>query len=224
MDKALKFNDKAIQQLFFQYVESCQDKERHSAEAVRCAEVFDDFCSRHIEGGMLKKIEAYTKMTDVAVEFEEDGFKAGFKMAMNLLLAQELDLSADTQNTTDEARESRHEATNGSNEGSKMKCFITSLQIAELFQTPNHKVIRRIEERIMPLLDEDSKAMFKKASGKNSQNKEVTFYKLNQAACMMYLEIMEPKKTQFINIAGGYAKLQELMQSTFRTEVAPLPA
>ena len=41
---------------------------------------------------------------------------------------------------------------------------------------------------------------------------------------MMYLEIMEPKKTQFINIAGGYAKLQELMQSTFRTEAVPLPA
>ena len=192
MDNALKFNDKAIQQLFFQYIESCQDKERHSAEAVRCAEVFDDFCSRHIEGDMLKKIEAYTKMTDVAVEFEEDGFIAGFKMAMNLLLAQEPNLSDDTQNTTDEARESRHEATSGSNEGSKMKCFNTSLQIAELFQTPNHK--------------------------------EVTFYKLNQAACMMYLEIMEPKKTQFINIAGGYAKLQELMQSTFRTEAVPLPA
>ena len=34
MDNALKFNDKAIQQLFFQYVESCQDKERHSAEAI----------------------------------------------------------------------------------------------------------------------------------------------------------------------------------------------
>lgn len=224
MDNALKFNDKAIQQLFFQYVDSFEDRERHSDEAVRCAEAFDDFCSRHIEGGTLKKIEAYTKMTDVAVEFEEGGFIAGFKTAMNLLLAQEQAPSYDTQNTTNEAGESQHKATNGSNEGSKMKCFITSLQIAELFQTPNHKVIKRIEERIMPLLDEDSKAMFKKTSGKNSQNKEVTFYKLNQAACMMYLEIMEPKKTQFINIAGGYAKLQELMQSTFRTEVAPLPA
>lgn len=224
MDNALKFNDKAIQQLFFQYVDSFEDRERHSDEAVRCAESFDDFCSRHIEGGTLKKIEAYTKMTDVAVEFEEGGFIAGFKTAMNLLLAQEQAPSYDTKNTTNEAGESQHKATNGSNEGSKMKCFITSLQIAELFQTPNHKVIKRIEERIMPLLDEDSKAMFKKESGKNSQNKEVTFYKLNQAACMMYLEIMEPKKTQFINIAGGYAKLQELMQSTFRTEVAPLPA
>ncbi len=224
MDNALKFNDEAIKKLFSQYVESFDDRERHSDEAVRCAEAFDDFCSRHIEGGMLKKIEAYTKMTDVAVEFEEGGFIAGFKTAMSLLLAQEQAPSYDTQNTTNEARESQHKATNGSNESSKMKCFITSLQIAELFQTPNHKVIKRIEERIMPLLDEDSKAMFKKASGKNSQNKEVTFYKLNQAACMMYLEIMEPKKTQFINIAGGYAKLQELMQSTFRTEAAPLPA
>ena len=70
MAKALRFNDQAIQQLFFQYIESCEDKERHSAEAVRCAEAFDDFCSRHIEGDALKKIEAYTKMTDVAVEFE----------------------------------------------------------------------------------------------------------------------------------------------------------
>lgn len=229
MDNALKFNDKAIQQLFFQYVESCQDKERHSAEAVRCAEVFDDFCSRHIEGDMLKKIEAYTKMTDVAVEFEEGGFIAGFKMAMNLLLAQEPNLSDDTQNTTYEAGESQHEAVNASNDASdddaRMdNCFITSVQIAELFGQVHSKVMHRIEDRIMPFLDETSKAMFKKEIGKNRQNKDLPFYKLNQAACMMYLEIMESKKTQFINIAGGYAKLQELMQSTFRTEAVPLPA
>lgn len=222
MDNALKFNDKAIQQLFFQYIESCQDKERHSAEAVRCAEVFDDFCSRHIEGDMLKKIEAYTKMTDVAVEFEEDGFIAGFKMAMNLLLAQEPNLSDDTQNTTYKARESQHEAVNVSNETARMdNCFITSVQIAEMFGQVHSKVMHRIEDRIMPLLDETSKTMFKKEIGKNKQNKDLPFYKLNQAACMLYLEIMEPKKTQFINIAGGYAKLQELMHNTFHTKAVP---
>lgn len=225
MDKALKFNDDAIRQMFFRYVESCQDKERHSAEAVRCAEVFDDFCSRHIEGGTLKKIEAYTKMTDVAVEFEEGGFIAGFKMAMNLLLAQKPNLSDDTQNTTNEVWESQHEAVNASNEGSRMDdCFITSVQIAELFGQVHSKVVHRIDDRIMPLLDETDRAMFKKEIGKNRQNKGLPFYKLNQAACRMYLDAMEPKKTQFINIAGGYAKLQELMQSTFRTETVPLPA
>lgn len=239
MAEELKFNDKAIQQLFSQYVESCEDKERHSAEAVRCAEAFDDFCSRHVEGGMLKKIEAYTRMTDVAVEFEEDGFKAGFKMAMNLLLseddavqmesaaeeAQEQVLGDMATNPTLEAGKSRHGAVNASNNGPRMdSCFITSVQIAELFGQVHSKVMHRIEDRIMPLLDETSKAMFKREIGKNKQNKDLPFYKLNQAACMMYLEIMEPKKTQFINIAGGYAKLQELMQSTFRTEAVPLPA
>lgn len=239
MENALKFNDKAIQQLFFQYVESCQDKERHSAEAVRCAEVFDDFCSQHIEGGTLKKIEAYTKMTDVAVEFEEGGFIAGFKTAMNILLAeddamqtepdaekaQEQAFDNEATNPTLAAEKSQHEAANDVNNGFRMdNCYITSVQIAELFGQVHSKVMHRIEDRIMPLLDKTSKAMFRKEIGKNKQNKDLPFYKLNQAACMMYLEIMEPKKTQFINIAGGYAKLQELMQSTFCTEAVPLPA
>lgn len=75
----------------------------------------------------------------------------------------------------------------------------------------------------MPLLDETSQAMFEKEIGKNKQNKDLPFYKLNQAACMMYLEAIDPKKKQFINIAGGCAKLQELMQRTFRTEAVMLP-
>lgn len=73
------------------------------------------------------------------------------------------------------------------------------------------------------MLDKTSKAMFRKEIGKNKQNKDLPFYKLNQATCMMYLEVIEPKKTQFINIAGGYAKLQELMQETFHTEVVMFP-
>ncbi len=234
MAEALRFNDEAIQQLFFQYVRSCEDRERHSAEAVRCAEVFDDFCSKHVEGDALEKIEAYTKMTDVAVEFEEGGFMAGFKVAMNLLLAdgqeaaeqpQERVFNDGAQITTNEVVKGQHEAANDPGEVPKMdECFITSVQIAELFGQVHSKVMHRIEDRIMPLLDETSKAMFKKEIGKNKQNKDLAFYKLNQAACMMYLEVMEPKKAQFINIAGGYAKLQELMQSTFRTEAIPLPA
>lgn len=40
----VKFNDKAIRELFKQYVRSFEDKERHSEESVRRAEEFDDFC------------------------------------------------------------------------------------------------------------------------------------------------------------------------------------
>lgn len=31
MEEILKFNDKVIQQLFFQYIESCEDRERQDS-------------------------------------------------------------------------------------------------------------------------------------------------------------------------------------------------
>lgn len=223
MADVLKFNDEAIRKLFSQYIESCEDMERHSAESVRSAELFDDFCSRYVEGGMLKKIEAYVKMSDVAVEFEEDGFVAGFKVAMQLLLAQDQVSDNDILNYTDGAETNQHRAPDVSGKRSKVSdCFITSKQIAELFGTINWRVVKRIDNQIMPFLDNGSKALFEKASGLNSQNKPVVFYKLNQAACRMYLEIMYPKKAQFTNIAAGCAKLQKLMQKTFHTEAVAL--
>ena len=225
MSDTLQFDEKAIRGLFKQYVGSFEDGERHTKQAVMEAETFDSFLTGAIPSNMKLQIAMYEKAMNVAVEFEEDGFVAGFKYAMNLLLSQEQEFIADTQIPTTEAETRRHEAVNAPKAVSKMTdCFITSLQIAELFQTPNFKIVKRIEERIMPLLDDSSKALFEKTSGMNSQNKPVIYYKLNQAACMMYLEAMEPNKTKFLNIAGGYAKLQELMQKVFPTEKVPLPA
>lgn len=225
MPDTLQFDEKAIKGMFKQYVSSFEDAERHTEEAVREAEVFDSFLTGAIPSNTRLQIAMYEKAMNVAVEFEEDGFVAGFKYAMNLLLAQEQDIVVDTQIPTTKAETMEHEAVNAPKAVSKMTdCFITSLQIAELFQTPNFKIVKRIEERIMPLLDNDSKALFEKTSGVNCQNKPVTYYKLNQAACMMYLEAMEPNKAKFLNIAGGYAKLQELMQKVFPTEKVPLPA
>ena len=224
MSDTLQFDEKAIKGLFRQYVGSFEDAERHTKEAVQEAEIFDSFLTGAIPSNMGLQIAMYEKAMNVAVEFEEDGFVAGFKYAMNLLLSQEQEFAADPQIPTSEAETRRHEAVNAPKPVPKMTdCFITSLQIAELFQTPNFKIVKRIEERIMPLLDDSSKALFEKTSGMNSQNKPVTYYKLNQAACMMYLETIEPNKTKFLNIAGGYAKLQELMQKVFPTEKVPLP-
>lgn len=225
MTDTLRFNDNAIKELFCQYVGGFEDAERHSKSAVQEVEIFDSFCSGALSSNMGLQIALYNKMMNVAVEFEEGGFVSGFKYAMNLLLAQEQENEADTQIPILEAETRQHEAVKVSNGDFKPdECFITSLQIGELFQTPNFKIVKRIEERIMPLLDESSKALFQKASGMNTQNKPVMYYKLNQAACKMYLEVMEPNKAKFLNIAGGYAKLQELMQKVFPTEQVPLPA
>lgn len=148
MSKTLRISDDAIRQMFSQYVESYEDMERHSDEAVRCAEVFDDFCSRHIAGDMLTKIEAYTKMTDVAVEFEEGGFVAGFKIAMNLFLSKdnvtqikfdaeevrEQILNITRTNSTIDVEKAGMRRKMLLNDGARIdNCFITSVQIAELF-------------------------------------------------------------------------------------------
>lgn len=95
---------------------------------------------------------------------------------------------------------------------------ITTKQIAEMFETTNFKVVRRVENQILPYLDKESKAYFRKVEGVNVQHKPVTFYKLNKVACQQYLKQMEPKKKNFVNIAGGYAKMQELMEKVFPTE------
>ena len=95
---------------------------------------------------------------------------------------------------------------------------ITTKQIAEMFETTNFKVVKRIESQIFPYLDEESKKYFQKVDGVNVQHKPVTFYKMNKAACKIYLKAVETKKKNFINIAGGYAKLQELMEKVFPAE------
>ena len=87
-----------------------------------------------------------------------------------------------------------------------------------MFETTNFKVVKRIENQIFPYLDEESKKYFQKVDGVNVQHKPVTFYKMNKAACQIYLKALETKKKNFINIAGGYAKLQELMEKVFPAE------
>lgn len=101
---------------------------------------------------------------------------------------------------------------------------ITSLQIAEMFGTTNTKVIRRIEAQILPYIGDDAKKHFIRVEGYNIQHKKCTFYRLDSVACHMYVKEIEPKKGTFVNIAGGCAKMQELMNRMFPAEKTLLPA
>lgn len=101
---------------------------------------------------------------------------------------------------------------------------VNTVQIAEMFGTTNFKVVRRIETKILPFCDEKIKEHFIRVEGYNIQHKRCTFYRLDSVACRLYLDELEPKKRTYINIAGGVAKMQELMQKLFPTERLALPA
>ena len=213
------FNMTEIAQMLSDYVCRMEDKERHTEAACKEVDNFDICCMSEFPNNVRLQKLMLDKMMDCAVEFEESGFIAGFQTAVALLLGKEEILPQPTQITSHEEEKRLHVAISKPQKASEA-CIgcITSLQIAELFGHRNQKVISRIEERILPYLDKDSRAYFEKVDGVNIQNKPVTFYKMNRVACQMYLDLMESKKSTFVNIAGGYAKLQELMERVFPTD------
>ena len=78
------FTEDMIQGMFRDYVDSMVDKERHTK--VACEEVanFDTYCRETFPSNITMQRELYDRMMDVAVEFEESGFIAGFKWALSL--------------------------------------------------------------------------------------------------------------------------------------------
>lgn len=234
-----RFSDTEIAQMFSDYVGRMQDTERHTKAACKEVDAFDVCCSSEFPQNIRLQNLMYDKMMSTAVEFEESGFIAGFKTAMALLSGQEELLPKPTQISTPEVEKSQHEAVNDAQVTANSKPIyapdinsnfieeagvINTKQIADMFETTNFKVVRRIENQILPYLDETTKNYFVKVEGHNIQHKPTVFYKLNKTACTLYLKEMEPKRKNFVNIAGGYAKLQELMQKVFPTEKCPLPA
>lgn len=86
---ASKFTDDMIAELFKDYVASMEDTERHTEAACKEVDAFDQFCEELFPEMIQKQRELYDRMMDVAVEFEESGFIAGFKAAMEFLKKQE---------------------------------------------------------------------------------------------------------------------------------------
>lgn len=216
--------DDMISEMFRNYVASTEDKERHTEMACKEVDAYDRFCEEVFPGNTRMQSESYDKMMNAAVEFEESGFIAGARWMLMLIQGKELHIEPLPTIPSLDAEQSQQEAVNASKEDvmfvdtANTDC-ITTKQIAEMFETTNFKVVRRIEKQILPYLDTESKKYFDKVEGRNVQHKPITFYRLNKAACQLYLKEIEPKRKNFINIAGGYAKLQELMELVFPAEV-----
>lgn len=78
-----------IAELFCEYVRSMEDKPRHTAAVETEIDMFDQFCVNALPDNVELQSELYDKMLNVAVEFEESGFIAGFKTAMQMFFVNE---------------------------------------------------------------------------------------------------------------------------------------
>lgn len=237
-----KLNDTEIAQMFSDYVGRMEDRERHTEAACKEVDAFDLCCASEFPNNVRVQNLMYDKMMNTAIEFEESGFIAGFKTAMALLSGQEEFLPAPTNIPLPEPKKSQQEAVNAPQKEVKTsmddflknpppeanfiedKEHITSVQIADMFGTTNLKVVRRIENQILPYYSDEIKSHFTRVEGYNIQHKKCTFYRLDSTACLLYMKEMEPKKSKFVSIAGGYAKMQELMEKMFPAEKLALPA
>lgn len=79
-----RMDDTAIQEIFKEYVASTEGKPRHTTAANQEVGIFTAFCSGAFDQNIKLQNSLYERMMDCAVEFEESGFIAGFKLAMLL--------------------------------------------------------------------------------------------------------------------------------------------
>ena len=82
---AENLTDEQIKVMFSDYVTSHESEERHTDSACDEAESFGRYCEDTFQGEARLQNDVYDKMMDVAVSFEESGFVAGVKWALDLI-------------------------------------------------------------------------------------------------------------------------------------------
>lgn len=208
--------DEELAGYFKEYVESFQCRERHTKAACDDELEFDKLVSYFFPKELKPQVRLYNKMMDVAVEYEESGFMAGYRMCLKHLQEQEQPFEAEATNPPPEDAKRQTEAVTGSVDALD---FISSKQIAEMFGTPNWKVVHRIDEYILPKVSAEEQGDFIKQTERNNQNKTTTVYRLGYNACMKYIDYMMNSK-KFHNVEVGIAKLIVEMKNRFQTEAA----
>lgn len=234
------YSETEIAQMFSDYVARMEDKPRHTWAAVREAEEFDLYCESEFPRNVRVQNCLFERMMNVAVEYEESGFIAGFKTAMALLTnddrllpvpaemkrqecsgkGQEQDFLPGTNNSTLEA-EKRHPAavTNAQcnplcpDENEK---YIDTTQIAKMFGRTNWKTCRTISKSIIPFLTDEEKKDFIVAKKRDLHKKEQDIYKLTLRGCKKFLELCEsPQFSLYANFSEGAELLKQEMERTW---------
>lgn len=136
-------------------------------------------------------------------------------MCLKHLQEQAQSLETDSTNTPSAKEQQQIRAVTGSVDALD---FISSRQIADIFGTTNFKIVRRINEQILPYCTEDERREFILSSEMSQQHKCLEVYHLSRDACIQYLDYIERCK-KFTNIAEGIGKFKEMIQSVFRETV-----
>ena len=75
-----ELTDEQLAEYFREYVDGCQCKERHTEAACNEVEQYDKMVAYFFPKELKPQNRFYDKMMDVAVEYEESGFMAGYRM------------------------------------------------------------------------------------------------------------------------------------------------
>lgn len=212
-------NDKTDEELtgyFKEYVESFQCRERHSQAACDEELAYDKLVAYFFPKELKPQVKLFNKMMDVAVEYEESGFMAGYRMCLKHLQEQAGSFETCLTNPPLGEEQGQEKADTGSVD---TKDFISSKQIAKMFGVPNWKVVHRIDDYILPDSPEEEKKGFVKKTEKNEQNKMVTLYYLGYDACKRYIDYMMRSK-KYHNVEVGIARLIVEMKGKFQPAMA----
>ena len=211
--EATKFSVTEIAQMFSDYVERMQNKERHTQAACKEVAAFDLCCDSEFPNNARLQNLMFEKMMNCAVEYEESGFIAGFQTAAALLCGKEDLLHQPAEIPTPETETTFLEPIATPQEEVNLT-FISTRKIGEMFDTPNWKVVKRIEDNILPECSEQEKKGFIKCTEKNEQKRDTIVYRLDHQACKLYIQYMS-RSTKFFNVAAGIGKLQEMINAVF---------
>jgi hypothetical protein len=216
MDILKDKTDEELESYFKQYVENFQCAERHTKAA--CDEVakYDKLVEYFFPKEIKPQMKLYNKMMDVAVEFEESGFMAGYRLCLKHLQEQG-EIPTEESTNPPPADIQRQEMENTSSIDTND--FISTKEIGKMFGTPNWKIVRRIDEFILPKVPDDERGDFIKMEDENVQNRTTTVYWMGHNACKKYVDYMMNSK-KFHNVEVGIAKLIVEMQNKFQPATA----
>lgn len=206
-----QLTNEQLAEYFKEYVADCQCKERHTEAA--CDEVaqYDKMVAYFFPKELKPQNRLYEKMMDVAVEYEESGFMAGYRMCLKHLQEQEQSGNGKATNSTPEEIKQQVQAETGSVDALD---FISSRQIGDMFSAPNGKVVRRIKNQILPYCTDEERQEFSLTSERSRQNKYIEVYRLSKKACGIYLDHME-KWSGMLNVMTGISEMRKKMQEVF---------
>lgn len=206
-----ELTDEQLAEYFKEYVDSCQCKERHTEAACGEVEQYDKMVAYFFPKELKPQNRLYNKMMDVAVEYEESGFMAGYRMCLKHLQRQEQQAQINTTNSIPEEPKKQEKADTGSED---VLDYISSRQMAKMFSTSNFKVVRRIKNQILPYCSEKDRKGFELASERSKQNRYMEVCHLSKRACEIYLEHMEGW-SRYTCVVAGISDFKKKMQEVF---------